>query len=590
MEPGADFVVPPREDRSAAAVEEDMASQAGTAPISSSLVRKLLVELEHPNPGFIKYVSDGLEEGFYIGTKENSEGFELPNSGSAQEWKEKVDEWLKVELAAGRLLGPFSGSDLPHPRAQISPLGTAHKKCYDVGVIKRRVIYNLSSGPGRDKDKSVNGSTFQEPSVTYDTVEDAANVLRRFGPSAFLAKSDAEAAFRQLPVSPSAYHRLGVRWRDQTYFDTRVPFGLRMAPFIYASFSDAVRFIVQKRANAALGDDQCVVLSLLDDFLIIGRSKRCADVGFKILLNTFREIGLPFVDSKTESPRQRIEFLGVLFFLHHSIWHMGLPDDKHADLRGKLLEIVLTPRRKNVRKHTLLSVAGSLGFLHPIFPAGRPWCSEMFRLAHAGGYRALDWQHPTASLRDDCRAWLRVISVAPPSISLNRTVPSLPHLRITGDAAGSEGFGAFCTAGSFWSPWNDDLVSGQPGVSSTLQELFCAVVCVRLWIGRVPRGALVEYWTDNACMVDDLRKGRSSIVPINSLLIHLARICIDLGVFVRFCWASREVPDQQCADCLSRNDQVGFARKYRGSRSEELPPPLSTPFSEVGRVHTSLRW
>ena len=168
--------------------------------------------------------------------------------------------------------------------------------------------------------------------------------------------------------------------------------------------------------------------------------------------------------------------------------------------------------------------------------------------------------------------------------------PVVPHLRITGDAAGSEGFGAFCVAGSFWSPWNDDLVAGQPGVSSTLQELFCAVVCVRLWIGRVPRGALVEYWTDNACMVDDLRKGRSSITPINSLLIHLAQICIDLGVFVRFCWASREVPDQQCADCLSRNDQVGFARKYRGSRSEALPPPLSTPFSEVGRVHTSLRW
>jgi hypothetical protein len=300
-----------------------------------------------------------------------------------------------------------------------------------------------------------------------------------------------------------------------------------MAPFINASFSDAVRFNGQKRVNAALGEEMCVLLSLLDDFLVIGRDQRCTEVGFRILLDTFREIGLPFVDSKTESPRQCLEFLGVLFFLENSVWHMGLPADKHADLRGKLLELVATPRKKNVRKHALLSVAGSLGFLHPIFPAGRPWCSEMFRLAHAGGYRALDWQHPTANLRADCRAWLRVISLAPPSISLNRSVPSTPHLRITGDAAGSEGFGAFCVAGSFWSPWDGELVASQPGVSSTLQELFCAVVSIRLWIGGVPRGALVEYWTGNACMVDDLRKGRSSITPINSLLIHLSQICIN---------------------------------------------------------------
>ena len=51
VEPGADFIAPPREDRSAAAVAEDLASQAGTAPIRSSIVRKLLELYKHPNLG-----------------------------------------------------------------------------------------------------------------------------------------------------------------------------------------------------------------------------------------------------------------------------------------------------------------------------------------------------------------------------------------------------------------------------------------------------------------------------------------------------------------------------------------------------------
>ena len=591
VEPGADFIAPLREDRSAAAVAEDLASQAGTAPIRSPIVRKLLELYKHPNPDFVNYVCDGLRSGFDIGVKENLEGFELDNSKTAKEWMVKVDEWLASELAAERLLGPYGGDSIPHPRAQISPLGTAHKKCYDVGVVKRRVIYNLSSGPGRCREESVNGGTYQEPSVQYDTVEDAANVLRRYGTSAFLAKSDAKEAFRQLPVAPSAYHRLGVNWRGRTYFDTRVPFGLRMAPFIYASFSDAVRFIVQKRVNTAVGIDNCVLLTLLDDFLVIGRTKAYAETAFRILLDTFIEIGLPFVDSKTESPRQRIEFLGVLFFLSRSSgWHMGLPADKHADLRGKLLAIATIPSKRSIRKHALLSVAGSLGFVHPIFPAGRPWCSEMFRLAHAGGYKALDWQHSTSNLRADCRSWLRAISLKAPSIPLNTSVPSAAHLIITGGAAGTEGYGAYCTHGSFWSPWQQDLVAKQPGVSSTLQGLFCAVVSIRLWGSWVPRGSVLEYWTDNECMVDDLRKGRTSITPINSLIIQISHICINSGIIVRFCWASREVPSQQCADCLSRNHQVEFLRKFKEFRLGTAPPPSGTPTSEAELVHSSLRW
>jgi hypothetical protein len=246
--------------------------------------------------------------------------------------------------------------------------------------------------------------------------------------------------------------------------------------------------------------------------------------------------------------------------------------------------------RTTVRKHDLLSVAGSLGFAHPIVPLGRPRCSEMFLLAHRGGYKPNHFQHTTADLRSDCRAWLREISLVSPRRPILESVPTVAHLRVTGDAAGTEGFGAFCTFGSFWCPWQSTLVAKQPGVSSTLQELFCAVTATMLWKHLVPPGQVLEYWTDNDCMVHDLRKGRSSIKPINSLLILISEICLLNRITIRFCWASRSVPEQQCADCLSRNDQAGFRRKFGEFRLGTAPQHLPTPTSEATQVFTCLRW
>ena len=588
--PGAAFVLPELEDRSRSSVAEDLDSLAHLAPIKWEVMLALLEELGHPNEQFIHYVVSGLRTGFRIGVTENDVGHHLPNLRTAVEWAAKVDEWLVAERSAGRLLGPYQDDALPHPRARISPLGTAHKRSYEEGVIKRRVIYHLSAGPGRDRTASVNGGTYQEPSVQYDTVEDAARVLRRFGPSAYMAKSDAEAAFRQIPVAPGAYHHLGVEWEGATYFDTRVPFGLRMAPFIYSQVSDAVRFIVQSRINIALNGDQAVILTLLDDFLVIGRTRHATQVAFDILLTTFRELGLPFVDDKTEGPRQEIEFLGVWFALDPLRgWMMGLPADKHKDLRSKLKEVF--ERRGKMFKHAILSVAGKLGFANPILPLGRPRVSELFRLAHAGGgYQAKHWVHVTQDAKVDCRAWFLQLGTVPPLRSVNIVVPQSVFLLTTGDASGAEGYGAFSRLGYFSASWSANLVAGQAGVSSTLQELYSALVSIVLWKTAVPPGAVIEYWTDNDNMVADLRKGRSSIRPINSLLILLADICWEHNFFVKFCWASRDTPPQVCADHLSRGQQAEFETKFREYQSMEPPRRLPTPHSEDNSVRSCLRW
>ena len=588
--PGAQFTTPPIQPRTAEAIAQDLPSAAHTAPVKHKVLRKLLLDLEHPNKAFVEYVCDGLRDGFGIGVAENTEGFHLDNAKSVREWESKVDDWLESERSAGRLLGPFTSATLPHPRVQISPLGTAHKKSYDPDVVKRRVIYNLSAGPDGDHEQSVNGSTYQDPSLAYDTIGDAATVLRRFGREAHLAKTDAEAAFRQVPLHPSAYHRMGVQWRGEIYLDTRVPFGLRMAPFIYTSLSDAVRFVVQTTINRSLGEDQAVVLSLIDDFLIIGRSKEITHRAHTILLETFRDLNLPFVEEKTEGARQAIEFLGAWFSRPTGAgWHVGLPEDKFLDLSRELS--TMSRLTNSVRRVKLLSLAGKLGFGHAIMPEMRPRVSEMFLLAHSGGgYNPKHWVHTTKALRDDCRAWLDYMGGNAPTRPIDRPPQVGQTTVMTGDASGALGCGAFTDTEYFMTPWSARLVAGSLEVSSTLQELFCGVLAFLLWSATAHQGNHFEYHTDNANTLHELRRGRSPIRPINSLLIGLCRVCVARGVTIAFVWASREVPEQKCADALSRCDAQGFEQAFEAFRLGVTPQHLHIPDSLVKEVLSWLRW
>ena len=64
-----------------------------------------------------------------------------------------------------------------------------------------------------------------------------------------MAKTDIESAFRLFPVHPDDWELLGMFWNGFYYFDKVLPFGLRSAPFIFNQLSDAIEWILQKRAD-----------------------------------------------------------------------------------------------------------------------------------------------------------------------------------------------------------------------------------------------------------------------------------------------------------------------------------------------------
>ena len=72
------------------------------------------------------------------------------------------------------------------------------------------MICDLSSPHG----SSVNdGISTQLCSLRYIRVENAVDIIRQLGPGTQLVKLDIKDAYRIVPVHPTDYHLLGVKWR-----------------------------------------------------------------------------------------------------------------------------------------------------------------------------------------------------------------------------------------------------------------------------------------------------------------------------------------------------------------------------------------
>ncbi len=101
------------------------------------------------------------------------------------------------------------------------------------------------------------------PKITLcNTFELMIRILLKLGPNCFMAKTDVQSAFRNIPVHPDDWELLGMKWRGLYFFDRVLPFGLRSAPYIFNMLSDALEWILINKLGVSN------VLHILDDFFI----------------------------------------------------------------------------------------------------------------------------------------------------------------------------------------------------------------------------------------------------------------------------------------------------------------------------------
>lgn len=266
-------------------------------PLSSHAWKLALVD--HVDRAFVRYILDGLHNGFRIGFQSHSPLHSAThNMPSARENPEVVQRDIDDELARARFIGPVSEAtkELVHVnRFGVIPKG------HNSG--KWRLITDLSFPDGA----SVNGGISADLcSLQYTSVEEVAGIIARLGEGTMLAKVDVEAAYRLVPVHPQDRLLQGVQWpKGKVYVDPMLPFGLRSAPKIFNAITDALEGILKRR-----GVRYCE--HYLDDFILIGApGTRECHAALEVLDEVCGQLGVPMAAHKREEPTTCLTFLGI---------------------------------------------------------------------------------------------------------------------------------------------------------------------------------------------------------------------------------------------------------------------------------------
>lgn len=222
-------------------------------PITPVKVHRLQFFLADYPPHLSSFLINSFRFGFCIQFHDERNPFESPNLKSALENPQIVSLKLQKELEAGRIAGPFPSP--PFKNVRSSPLGIVPKTVPSEFLLIQHLSY--------PKGLSVNDFIPQEfSSVQYATISDAIRVIKHFESGCFMAKTDIKSAFCIIPIHPTDFELLGMKWDNLFYYDRALLMGCSTSCSIFELFSTALEWIATSHLQAY------AVLHILDDFFI----------------------------------------------------------------------------------------------------------------------------------------------------------------------------------------------------------------------------------------------------------------------------------------------------------------------------------
>ena len=149
-----------------------------------------------------QHLLDQLCNGVKIGRAAASVTVISPNWPSALEFHKAVTKVIDLDLAMGRLYGPFEIPDFDF--YVVSPLGAFMKR----DKSKIRLIHDLSYPPSCSVNSDIDPDDF---SLQYSTVDDAVVCCTKFQ-APYMSKLDLKDAYKHIGVHPDDWHLLGFQW------------------------------------------------------------------------------------------------------------------------------------------------------------------------------------------------------------------------------------------------------------------------------------------------------------------------------------------------------------------------------------------
>lgn len=471
--------------------------------------------------------------------------FESPNLKSAIEQPLVVITKLNKEREAGRVAGPFAAP--PFSTFVSSPLGIVPKKV----PTEFRLIHHLSYPKGSSVNDSIPDNC---SSVHYASIGDAIPIIKRLGAGCYMAKTDIKSAFRIIPIHPSDYSLLGMKWDEAYYFDRCLPMGCSSSCAIFEAFSTSLEWISKNCLGAS------AVLHILDDFLFIASSvEKCRDDLLQFL-TMCDYLGVPIAQEKTVGPDTTLEFAGIT--LDSVRMEARLPEDKLQKCRTLLAAFY---KRRKVTLRELQSLLGLLNFTCSVIVPGRAFLRRMIDLTK-GVHRPHHRLRLTKETKNDILVWLTFLEeFNGRTFLLEDKWINTASLDLYTDAAGSKGYGAIFGKHWFYGAWPDSWKS----LNITFLELFPIVIALHIWGPHMSHQCVV-FFTDNAALVHIINQQTSK----HKLVMILIRDLVLTSLRHNILFRARHIPgvNNTRADLISRFQVDQF--KQIAPETDESPTPV----------------
>ena len=473
-----------------------------SGPKTRSPLRPLVLECElahYPDKAFVKQLISNLVHGCAVGYNGPQFAANAKHLSSALQHPSIINESLKKEIEAGRILGPFT--DPPLPNLRCSGLGAIPKQ--DGGW---RIIYHLSAPPGSSINDFIDPNSY---SLSYCSVDEAYTIINKLGTGALLSKIDLKNAFRLIPVRQADWNLLGIHWKDKYYIDTCLPFELRSAPFLFNQLADAIHWILHQQYGVHH------LLHYLDDFLTAGppNSNTCQH-NLAHMLSLCNRIGAPIKTEKVEGPTTCITFLGIV--LDTITMEASISSERKSSL---LSAIRAFSTSKKCTKRELLSIIGKLSFACKVVPAGRIFLRRLIDLSCSVS-KLHHHIRITNEARLDLLWWSDFLpSWSGTSMILESQWTLSSAMQLFTDTSGSRGWGAFWSNHWLQSEWSLE----QAAQDIVWKELYAIVSAVNTW-GHLWSRRKILFHCDNSTVVSIWQKGSTHCKEIMTL-VRLLYFC-----------------------------------------------------------------
>ena len=372
--------------------------------------------------------------------------------------------------------------------------------------------------------------------LTFPKVDELAHRIFKLGKNCLMFKVDLSRYFRQIPIDPGDYSLIGYVVNGEIYFDKVLPMGMRSAPYIAQSITNAIAHI-----HKVLG---YFLLNYVNGF-VGAEVREIAWQAYNSLTQLLQDLKVDTAPEKILPPKTRLEFLGITF--DSKTMTMEVSPDKLKDMKTELHGWLdkTSATRKEVE-----SLVGKLQFLAKCVKSGRVFLGRLIQWIRSMD-RGKNYPTPIEA-RKDIAWFLEEYN----GISLIWLCQEPVTDKVIAIDACLTGYGG--TMGMEYFRGRFPKTVQKKNI--TILEMWAVMVTLKLWANKL-QGLYFWIHVDNEAVASILNSGRGREPELQNALREIALIAAKNQFVIR----ARHIPGvhNRIPDWLSRWDDMQARREFR---------------------------